>query len=720
MCALAHLAHPVTVDANRHDPPADDPITRLFIDHTTPSGIRLLAVAEPVFRTMHGYLTAAAALAAFEEALVVAVNWGIEPGMMRAFAAANEAVRAANQLTVVHRRTFVGITAAAIDGQAAVIGIVPPGQALLVQDRRLYGIPDLRSWSPSFMPAGAGDGQDPLGLRATVVPTFRRTTVREGDGLLLGASAVGRVLAEREYVPLADAPETAVVDQLEAALEAANVDDAYAAWIPFNADPAAARRRSERQVEIERLWKSGATQPFVPMPAHETERGEPRATGLHRVHTRLIAASERVLGGREPHAPEGPAVRELPAGTNLRHLRATRRNKPAPSYYAWLPRGLRPALSRRGVIALLLVVAVAASAFFGRGVRFASAEKPDRFLGNARAELTLAEGAPSDALKRAHLIAAEQSLNDAVNHGAKPETIVSLENELAAAKDALDGIERLSNVVELAALPAAAAGSAPRVLLANGALYLIAGSVYRIDPSGGGPEPVLTPGREYDGVTLGTIVNATVDGGALLVSDGTTLFRMKDDGDWTAVSLPDDVSDGWSGRAAGAFKGNYYLLEPTQTQIVKFAGANLDGDPTDWIEQPEPALANAIDMEIDGHIYVLLADGTILDYFKGEKQGGVTLAGDGHVGSFIGLAPSATAGELYVIESEQGVATLIRVVVKSGSTQEIAALTSWHAGYDPAATQAFGQTVDFAVDDASHTLYFVTGGALWKATLPVS
>src|SRR6188472_3019475 len=75
---------------------ADDPLRRLFVDRSITGGMRLLALAEPVHRTAGGHVAAAAALAAFEEAFVVARSEGIESGLTRAFAAANSAVRSAN------------------------------------------------------------------------------------------------------------------------------------------------------------------------------------------------------------------------------------------------------------------------------------------------------------------------------------------------------------------------------------------------------------------------------------------------------------------------------------------------------------------------------------------------------------------------------------------------------------------------------------------------
>jgi hypothetical protein len=315
-------------------------------------------------------------------------------------------------------------------------------------------------------------------------------------------------------------------------------------------------------------------------------------------------------------------------------------------------------------------------------------------------------------------VAAQRALNDAINHGAEPAELAPLQQAVAAAEDTASGIGRITEIAKLFDVPAMAAEGQPRLLLAGGRLYLIAGGVYLVGEHDAAPQPVLTPGQRKDGVKAGTIVDAAVDGGELVVSDGATLFRLRDDGGWDALALPDGSEDGWTGDAAGAFKGSFYLLDPENGQIVKFAGSALDNPPSDWLASSEPSLANAVDMEIDGSIRVLLADGTIITYFKGDQTGSVSAAGPSGLGSFVALAPSASEGVVYAVEIEGGSATLVRVDLTSGETVRLAALTSWHAGYDASATRAFGETVDFAVDEATNTLYFVTDRAVWSATLP--
>ena len=719
MSAHIPVASDVTFSALRDRPAADDPITKLFFDHTMPSGLRLLAVAEPVHRTMHGYLTAGAALAAFEEALVVAVNGGVESGLVRAFAAANQAVRSANQLTVVDQRAFAGITAVIIEGQTALVGYVPPGQALLIQDRRLYGVPDLSSWLPGYMPDGIVEAQEPLGLRCTVIPLLRRTAIREGDRLMIGTSVVGRILAGRELTLLADAPETAVVEQLEEALAAADLDDTYAAWIRFDADPNSVAKRHEHMHEMDRVWKGQSTQPFSAVHLDdERTRAVQVSSSTDRLHTRIIEMSERVFGRSGLDTlPLGATRRsDVPYGAILDRGRARKRTSAPSGWRAWLPRGMH--ISRRELIGFVLVIAMAASILYGRDIRQARAAKQDRYLGSARTELTLAADASDNQVQLQHLDAAERAITEAIEHGTKASEVEPWQHKLAKAKDEAAGIQRLSSPTQIVELPKSAKATEPKLIFTSGHLYLIAGSVYEVGLATNELTPILNKGKRVDNVKVHAIVDATVDGGLLLVSDGISLFQLNADGSWTVNELPDRDSGTWTGSATGAFKGNYYLLDPDKPAIDRFAAGTLDQAPEDWLTDSQPELANSVDMVIDGNIRVLLADGTVETFYRGKVKGTLSLGTPGSRAHYVGLASNSNGTQLYAVISRSDGASFVVCEIASGTVQEVASLTSWHAGYDSTANKALSNATDFAVDPSTGTLYVVAPSGVWKAAVP--
>ena len=89
------------------------------------------------------------------------------------------------------------------------------------------------------------------------------------------------------------------------------------------------------------------------------------------------------------------------------------------------------------------------------------------------------------------------------------------------------------------------------------------------------------------------------------------------DGQFAFMGTGDET---WkSGVDMAAYGRNLYILNPTDNQIYKYSRArsryssateyNLDAN-----------LAGAISMAIDGNIYVLKEDGSIIKIFKGEQQ----------------------------------------------------------------------------------------------------
>lgn len=173
----------------------------VHVDPETEPGTRprLLAGVEPLEPGSHGVEVAAAALYALREAFASNDHLPSAVALGRAFAAADSAVRALNRLRPPlgrTRRILVGATAVALDRGEMTVAQVPPGQVLVVQDGRLYGIPDLAAWRLE----GAGDDSDaaaePLGRGGTVAPRFFRAEVGCDDLVLLCPTAVGRLLTD--------------------------------------------------------------------------------------------------------------------------------------------------------------------------------------------------------------------------------------------------------------------------------------------------------------------------------------------------------------------------------------------------------------------------------------------------------------------------------------------------------------------------------------------
>jgi hypothetical protein len=88
--------------------------------------------------------------------------------------------------------------------------------------------------------------------------------------------------------------------------------------------------------------------------------------------------------------------------------------------------------------------------------------------------------------------------------------------------------------------------------------------------------------------------------------------------------LPIADSDIWlKPQAIGGYFGNLYLLDPLLGRILKYVPSDnaYTNPPSDYLKpQLDVDLTGAVDMTIDGHVYVLFADGHILKFLNGEQR----------------------------------------------------------------------------------------------------
>ena len=209
--------------------------------------------------------------------------------------------------------------------------------------------------------------------------------------------------------------------------------------------------------------------------------------------------------------------------------------------------------------------------------------------------------------------------------------------------DELDRVERLYHVWQIVEIPHATDApldSARIVLRDNEAYVLDRGSdtVCRFVLNEVGdalqdaaPDPViLEPGDELAGIVVGDIVDiAWIESGgvrrqstfAALERSGSLIEFLPQMG----ISLqPVANSDAWLGPVAmGAYYGNLYVLDPLMGRILKYTPVDdaYTTPPVDYLGAYQGVdLTGAVDMAVDGNLYVLYADGSVEKYLAGEAQ----------------------------------------------------------------------------------------------------
>ena len=160
-------------------------------------------------------------------------------------------------------------------------------------------------------------------------------------------------------------------------------------------------------------------------------------------------------------------------------------------------------------------------------------------------------------------------------------------------------------------------------------------------------------------------------------------------------------------QALGSYEGRLYILQDRQIERYDPRGHTYPDVPSRYFVSPPPKpLETAVDMTIDGHVYILYQDGTILKFLRGESvpfdlQG---VPGDLRQATALAVNPDGDSGSLYVADSGNRRVVVLR---PDGSFQ-----SQWHA------EGAFDAIEALTVSEATSQLHVISNGTLYVATMP--
>ncbi len=294
--------------------------------------------------------------------------------------------------------------------------------------------------------------------------------------------------------------------------------------------------------------------------------------------------------------------------------------------------------------------------------------------------------------------------------------------------DRIDGVTRLGQAFKLFEYTAPA--SAPnKVLVAGLDIYVLdrsAGNVYHHalndlrnalrNPTA--EQTLLQQGQPVEGQNIGQLLDIAWmkeggerQAGALLILDANGLL-LEYDPTWEQFQVQTMGGiDGWrSPQELSTFDSNLYLLDPMANQIFKYWGQQYDAAPTRWIAQEGINIATAIDMGIDGSIYLLHQDGRISKYFGGEAASFVLTRMPlplSHADALYMDVPEISQ-YLYVADSSE--TRVVQLDREGAFVRQI----------KPARDQEahFAQLSDIFVDEMAAKLYYITAKALYVADIP--
>ncbi len=194
--------------------------------------------------------------------------------------------------------------------------------------------------------------------------------------------------------------------------------------------------------------------------------------------------------------------------------------------------------------------------------------------------------------------------------------------------------------------------------------------------------------------------------GAVLFTKNALYEYNSTNAQMTMLSLPASLTGGPSQVAAGDLYNNTaYLLDPGMGQIWRY---NMEGDKLTKMDPyfriGATPLHDSIDMTIDGAIYTLQKNGTVLKYLRGLAQPFNMSNLPQRMGKVVAIAASGndpSSGYIYVADSENGA---IWVFTKTGDfVKQLRGTNDEFVGMQ-----------DMSLDAAGNTIYVNTPGKLYS------
>jgi len=689
------------------------------------------------------------------QGVVTQVYWAtggsVTAALRRAAAAANRTLTDRNLETDPSQRWYAGLACAVLRRGDLFLLRAGPTWACVLHRGRLTCVSEREDLAP-------------LGIGPAADVRLHHVSAAPGDTLLLASPAlraVGekrllRVLEGRDVRAITEglgpvAPGldfTALVVRWERAptLEAARAERALRVYHSerrvsgseldeerYPADP-----RKEQKSPVDGVRAAGPDGDFGPEPFLEKVRRvmQPVVASVRRMVVTALGGAACGLGylwhagaalgaglvalGRWVAAAMGVTVRSMLPGVQSPRSRPTNR-RPAPKENRTISLVVAIAIP-------LIVVGLTTLAY----VRLAAQSRFESVITRAEEQITLAQAAGVDSEQaRAHWEKALQQIEAAAGIQPDEPSARVLQDQVQDALDRIDSVERL------ALTPLADFGSSNqerRLIRSGQALFVLDsrdgwGARVSLDGEGRGSDPevalvLVRTGQRVEAKDVGRLID-----GAWVGAEGgrraAALLVLEDDAGLVSYDPAWETEGGAphlsrvklspplpnTPVAAGSYQGQFYILDTGAElggQIWRYRPLG-DGYP----HPPEPyfplpgrkGLEKAVDMAIDGHIYVLYDDGRVEKFLGGEPVGFEIRGVPEGIGEVTGFAVDPRGGGFVYLADPDN-----RRVVQLESDGRFAAQLRAEGGFE--ALEAL------AVNEAEGRLYVLDGGRLYAGSLP--
>lgn len=246
--------------------------------------------------------------------------------------------------------------------------------------------------------------------------------------------------------------------------------------------------------------------------------------------------------------------------------------------------------------------------------------------------------------------------------------------------------------------------------------------LYRIPRDGGAPQPYLSPGQSVGTSVVGPVRAALWRIDQVVAVDQAASgfgYYFRNGGSWNYSKL--GASEIWSLRDrldVEGYDGNLYVWGAQPGEVLRFRSGFYGDAPDFWLDQGSIAeldLSTVVDMAVDGSIYLLRSDGSVLIFSLGQLVGEVRPEAITPpltvVKGFFVTGASPTTGHFYIVDSLNE--RIIQVEKATGAVIQQITMR-------PDSEVQLNELAAAFVDDsgARPILYMANGGELIRAELP--
>lgn len=589
-------------------------------------------------------------------------------GLRAALLEANALLFERNLRADSQHRVTLGLCCVVVREEGAYIGQLGPAMACHVQPTRVVRYPADSTWLRTAMPGTFDlDREPPAGLRRDLEPDLYHAPLSEGDVLLLSSTNLARLASDRDISKVVASAKDSVAGRLLGFIK--NHDLSV---LVVDARPESARVVTSQPAPTPTPVQASETAPETaspPMPATSlppaadapAEQAAPAASATP------VPKDEEAFWDEETYAEDDAATTSPRDGDHrgqhmkemgqsisdgLANARRGARDLLLQVLPDSLPEKPAPQPRRQGSMSLsgkaLVLVAMAIPLVMMFLVIMTRVQYERTRREQFSSIQTIAQSRYDDAVGQPDRVAMRQGLRDALDTvedglsiDPNDESLGSLQRRIQHKLDELDKVSRLYHFWKLVELDedAISPTDASRIVVQGIDVYLLnRGSdrvfKYLLNDVGDAlqsldPNPILVQkGELLGGVRLGDMVDIAwlAAGGqrtlsTFVVLDRTGSLLVYDPQQGIDV-LPVADSDIWlKPEAIGSYYGNLYVLDPLLDRILKYVPENnaYTVPPSDYINpQLDVDLTGAVDMTIDGNLYVLFADGAVKKFYRGE------------------------------------------------------------------------------------------------------